>query len=369
MKLILDEMQQDLQKIVRQLVSETSGSEDVRLVMDSDLGYDQQLWNQLGELGLLGLVTPEDLGGAGAGHRERCVVLEELGRGLVPAPFLASAVQATDALLAIGDNDASRRYLPDMAQGVLIASIAVAEAEESWPTTGGATVASVDGESWRLSGRKTRVLSGDVARLFLVYAATQDGPAWFAVEGEAPGLTRRLQVSLDPTRRLARVDFDQVPARRLEASDAAAALEQVRRLSAVAVASEQVGGHERALTMTVDYAKVRVQFGRLIGSYQAVKHGLVDAYCDLELSQSLVRFAAWAADESPEELPTAAAAAEVFVGKAYFDAAGAAIQYHGGIGFTWEHDAHLYFKRAKSTQLLNGSTAEHQSRLADALAI
>lgn len=369
MKLILDETQQDLQEVVRQIVSQSSGSEAVRQVMDSDLGYDENLWALMGEMGLLGLVIPEELGGAGAGHRERAIVLEELGRGVVPTPFLASAVQATDALLAIGDDDTSRRYLPEMAKGTLIAALAVAEAEAAWPESGGATVASVEGESWRLFGRKTRVLAGDVAGLFLVYAATQDGPAWFAVDRDAPGLTCKPQVSLDHTRRFVSVDFDQVPARLLAASDAAAVLDQVRQLSAVAVAAEQVGGHEHVLTMTVDYAKVRVQFGRLIGSYQAVKHGLVDVYCDLELSQALVRFAAWAADKSPRELPAAAAAAEVLVGKAYFEATAAAIQYHGGIGFTWEHDAHLYFKRAKSTQLLGGSTAEQQSRLADVLAL
>lgn len=369
MKLILDETQQDVRDMVRQLVAESSGSEDVRRAMDSESGYDPELWAQLGEMGLVGLVVPEEWGGAGAGHRERAVVLEELGKGVVPSPYLASAVQATDALLAIGDEDASRQYLPDMAQGNLIATIAVAEAEDAWPTTGGATVASVDGDSWRLSGRKTRVLSGDVAGLFLVYASTEQGPAWFAVDRQAPGLTSRPQTSLDPTRRFVRLDLDQAPARRLEANHARQALGLVRDLSTVAIAAEQVGGHERALSMTVEYAKVRVQFGRLIGSYQAVKHGLVDAYCDLELAQSLVRYASWAADEATEELPAAAAAAGVFVGKAYFEAAGAAIQYHGGIGFTWEHDAHLYFKRAKSTQLLNGSSAEQESRLADALAI
>lgn len=367
MKLVLEEEQRELATAVRRLVAERAGSEEIRSHIDSAAGYDETFWKHLADMGLLALTVPEKFGGAGAGHVERSLVQEELGRGLVPSPFLASAVLATDALLEIGDEAACAAHLPGLVAGRRIGTVAVAEDGEAWPSSGGSALAVSDGDGWRLTGTNTRVVNGASADLIIVYASAPDGPAWFVVEGDAPGITRTPQAGLDHLRRFASLTFAATPATLLNGADPRAALDRVRDLAAVAVAAEQVGGHERALSLTADYAKVRMQFGRHIGSYQAVKHGIVDMYCGWELALSVVRYAAWTADEAPLELPAAAAAAQVFAGQAYFDAAASMIQYHGGIGYTWEHDAHLFFKRAKSSQLMFGSPAEHRARLADHL--
>jgi acyl-CoA dehydrogenase len=369
MKLVLDAEQEDLRATVRKLLADRSAPAAVREVMASERGDDPGLWKSLADLGMLGLVVPEELGGAGAGHVERAVVSEELGRALAPTPFLASAVLATDALLALDDCAERSELLAALAAGEKLATVAVAEGGGAWDRSGGATAAIERDGGWRLDGTKTPVLAGAVADAVLVYAATQDGPGWFVVDAGASGLRVTPLTGLDPTRRLARLTFTATPARRLPASAAAAVLDAVLDLAAVALAAEQVGGLGRALELTVDYAKVRVQFGRPIGSYQAVKHGLADIYSAWEHAVSVLRYAAWAADHDRAELPLAAALAQTYIGPAYFQAATGMVQYHGGIGYTWEHDAHLYYKRAKSSELLLGPPATHRLRLADRLGV
>lgn len=351
MKLVLDAEQEDLRATVRRLLADRSGPAAVRQIMAGDRGDDPALWTSLAELGVLGLVVPEELGGAGAGHVERAVVLEELGRALTPSPFLASAVLATDALLALDDGDLRTELLGSLAAGEKIGTVAL----------DGVTATERDG-GWQLDGTASPVLSGAVADVVLVHT----GAGWFAADA---GFTATPLTSLDPTRRLAKVSFDGTPARPLASSDAAAAKQLVLDLAAVALAAEQVGGMGRALELTVEYAKVRVQFGRQIGSYQGVKHGLANIYSDWEHALSIVRWAAWVADSDRAELPVAAALAQSYLGPAYFAAANGMVQYHGGIGYTWEHDAHLYYKRAKSSQLLLGSTSEHRARLADRIGV
>jgi acyl-CoA dehydrogenase len=368
-KLVLEAEQEDLRAAVRKLLADRSSPTAVREVMASERGDDPGLWKSLADLGLLGLVVPEDLGGAGAGHVERAVVLEELGRALTPTPFLASAVLATDALLALDDDDARAELLPALAGGEKVAALAVAEGGGAWDRSGGAAAATDRDGGWRLDGTKTPVLAGAVADVVIVYARTSDGPGWFVVDGAADGLTRTALTTLDPTRPMARLTFAGTPARRLAAADPPAALDLVADLAAVALAAEQVGVMARALELTVSYAKVRVQFGRPIGSYQAVKHGLADVHSAWEHSLSVLRYAAWAADHDRAELPLAAALAQTYVGPACFDAGNAMVQYHGGIGYTWEHDAHLFYKRAKSAQLLLGPPSSHRARLADRLGV
>lgn len=373
MQLVLDPEQRELRDSVRKFLTDQAPSAKVRAAMESEAGYDRELWRRMAvELGLLGLPVGEELGGVGAGHIERAVVAEELGRALAPSPFLGSAVLATDTLLAVGDEAANSELLPAMAAGELIAAVAVAEGGGAWDHSGGATAARPVGDGWVLDGTKTAVIAGDVADVLLVYASTSDGPGWFRVTaGDQPahGLRRTVLTTLDPTRRLARIGFSDTPATRLTGADPAAALALVADLAGVALAAEQLGGLERVLRMTVEYAGVRVQFGRRIGSYQAVKHGCADIYCDWELGASALRFASWAADHDREQLPVAAALAQSYLGPAYFRAATSAVQYHGGIGYTWEHDAHLYYKRAKSTELLFGPASAHRARLADRLGI
>jgi alkylation response protein AidB-like acyl-CoA dehydrogenase len=368
-KLVLEPEQEELRSTVRRFLSDRSPSAKVREAMASDRGYDADLWNRMAGLGVLGLVVPEELGGAGAGHVERSVVLEELGRALTPSPFLASAVLATDALLALDDDAARTELLPRLAAGELVATVAVAEGGAGWDREGGATTASERGGRWEIDGTKTLVLAGDTADLVLVYARTPGGPGWFAVDGDASGLSRKPLTGLDPTRRLARLTFAATPARPLASAEPAAALDLVADLGAVALAAEQGGGMQRAMELTVDYAKVRVQFGRLIGSYQAVKHGCADMYSAWEHAVSVVRYATWVADHDRPELPLAAALAQTYVGPAYFATATGMVQYHGGVGYTWEHDAHLYYKRAKSSELLFGGPALHRTRLADRLGV
>ncbi|NIH84538.1 acyl-CoA dehydrogenase family protein [Amycolatopsis granulosa] len=341
MQLVLDDEQRQLRSAVRDLLADHN---DVRSVVDGDARYDRGLWRRMAELGLTGLVVPEELGGAGAGHVERCVVLEELGRALAAVPFLASAVLAADALTALGDTE----VLPALAAGEQVGAVALS----------GVTATERDG-GWVLDGCAPFVLSGDVAEVFVVHT-----PAGWFVTAEGH---RRALTTLDPTRGQAKLEFSAAPARRLEHADPGAVLERVRDLAAVALAAEQVGGIAKVLDTIVGYAKVRVQFGRAIGSYQAVKHACAELYSTSERAGSLLRYAAWAADHDPDALPLAAATAQAFTGPAYFRAAATGLQLHGGIGYTWEHDAHLYYKRAKSSELLFGTPAEQWARLADRL--
>ncbi|GHF41274.1 acyl-CoA dehydrogenase [Amycolatopsis bartoniae] len=343
MQLVLDTEQRQLRSTVRKLLADHN---DVRSVVDGGERYDRALWQRLaGELGLTGLVVPEEQGGAGAGHVERCVVLEELGRALAPVPFFASAVLAVDALMALGDTE----FLPALASGEKIGAVAFE----------GVTASERDG-GWVLDGQAPFVLSGDVAELFVVYTAS----GWFVVTGD---VHRTPLTTLDSTRGQAKLEFSATPASRVDTADPAAVLDRVRDLASVALAAEQVGGIAKVLETTVEYAKVRVQFGRAIGSYQAVKHALADLYSTSERAESLLRHAAWAADHDPDALPLAAAATQAFTGPAYFQAAATGLQLHGGIGYTWEHDAHLYYKRAKSSELLFGGQDVQLARLADRL--
>ncbi len=370
MDLVLTSEQQELRAAVRDLLTDHAGSAAVRATMVGERGYDADLWHRLGsDLGVLGLAVPEELGGAGAGHVERSVLAAELGRALVPSPFLASSVFALDTLMALPSQPARDDLVPALASGERIAALAVAEGGSGVFDPGaGATRARRSGDGWALDGRKTPVLSAEAADVLVVHAVTEEGPALFLVEGHAAGLTRTRLTSLDPTRRLARIDLAGAPAVRLE-GDAAAALSAAGDRGAVALAAEQSAGIARAMELTVDYAKVRVQFGRPIGSYQAVKHGCADMYAAWEQSESAVRHAAWAADHDPGALPLAAAVASVYVGPRYFEVATGMVQYHGGIGYTWEHDAHLFYKRAKSDELLLGTPGARRAHLADLLDI
>jgi len=338
--------------------------------VESEAGYDADLWRRLGsELGVLGLPVPEDCGGAGAGQTERAVLAEELGRALVPAPFLGSAVLAVDTLLALEDDAARKELLPGLASGEQLGAVAVAEpGTRALDPAATATRAFRRDGGWVLDGVKTPVVDGVSADVLLVYAGTDDGPAFFRVEAAADGLTRVPMATMDLSRRMARIEFSGTPATLLDGA-AVQALSTVAHQAAVALGAEQVGGLSRALELTVDYATVRVQFGRPIGSYQAVKHGLADVYAEQQLAISALRQASWAADHDIDQLPLAAALLATYVGPAYFRAANAMVQYHGGIGYTWEHDAGRYYRRAKSDELLLGTPAQHRAHLADLLAI
>ncbi|GLW64272.1 acyl-CoA dehydrogenase [Actinomadura rubrobrunea] len=354
----------ELRDTLRRFFADASPSARVRRLMATDEGYDPRIWAQMaGQLGLQGLAVPERFGGAGYGMRELAVVMEEMGRALVCAPFLSSVVLAGYALLGSGDEDAARDLLPGIADGSAIAALAWME-DERWDPDRVRTAARPAPGGWVLDGAKTYVLDGGIADLILVVADREGRRALFAVRGDADGLARTPLPTLDQTRKMARLEFRGAPARPVGAYDP-----RVMDLAAVALAAEQLGGMQRALEMTVEYVKVRRQFGRPIGSFQAVKHRCADMFVLVESARSAVAHAADVADGAPEELPVAAALAQAYCSEAFFRVAAETVQLHGGIGFTWEHDAHLYFKRAASSRELLGSPAAHRRRLAELVGI
>jgi alkylation response protein AidB-like acyl-CoA dehydrogenase len=343
--------QDELRAAVRALLDKQA-PKALRATVDDHAPDDRALWRRLGsELGVLGLAVPEELGGAGAGHVERAVVAEELGRALLPSPFLGSAVLATDLLVALDDRSG---LLEALATGERVAAVAGVLAPAG-------DVAAADGA---LRGSAGPVIDAEGADDLLVVV---DG-AVHHVDATASGVVRTPLRTLDPTRRHARVDLDGAAATRLgHVGDEAR--QRLRDLAAVAIAAEQVGVMGAAVDRTVAYVGDRVQFGRPIGSYQAVKHGCADMYAATEQAVSAVRAAAWDADHDPADLPLAAAVARVFVGPAAFAVANAMVQYHGGIGYTWEHDAHLFYKRAKADELLTGPPGAARARLAELMEV
>jgi alkylation response protein AidB-like acyl-CoA dehydrogenase len=362
MTFAFSEEQQELRRGLRRFLEDKSPSQQVRRLMETDEGYDRAVWSQMAEqLGLQGLTIPEEYGGAGAGPVEQLIVLEEMGRVLLCAPYFATAVLAVDALQASADAAAQRDHLPGIAAGATVATLAVPEDDGRWSTDRLQTRARRSGGAYVLDGRKSFVLDGTVADLVLVVAQAEEGPTLFAVDGRAPQLSRRSLQTIDMTRKQAALVFDAVPARLVGTAGAAAAVvEKTLRLATVALAAEQVGGAQRCLDMSVEYAKLRVQFGRPIGSFQAIKHKCADMLLEVESARSAAYYAAWAAADGSSELPLVASLAKAYCSEAYFHVAAENIQVHGGIGFTWEHDAHLFYRRAKSSEVMLGSPTHHR---------
>jgi alkylation response protein AidB-like acyl-CoA dehydrogenase len=339
--------------------------------METPDGTDRGVWARAGEqLGLQGLAIPEAYGGAGFSFAEQAIVLEEFGAALYGGPYLASAVLAATALLASPDEGARHDLLPGIASGQSIATLAFTEADGSWDPGAIRLSAAKDGQDWRLDGQKSFVLDGATAGLILVAAATDAGLSLFAVTGDAAGLERTPLPTLDQTRKLARLEFAGTPGRLIGSpGDAAAVLDRTLDVAAIALAAEQLGGAQRALDMAVEYAKVRHQFGRPIGSFQAIKHRCADLLLEVESLRSAVGYAAAAVAEDSEEIPVLASLIKAYASETYFHVAAENIQIHGGIGFTWEHDAHLYFKRAKSSELFLGDAGYHRERLASRIGL
>jgi alkylation response protein AidB-like acyl-CoA dehydrogenase len=360
------EEQHELRRMLRSFLDQKSPEAEVRRLMATDEGYDPAVWSQMAEqLGLQGLVVPEEFGGSGYTNLELTVVLEEMGRRLLCAPFFSTVVLAANTLIHSGDDAAKKEHLPGIASGETIATLALAEESRSIDRDGIATRATRSGDAWTLDGVKSHVLDGHLAQLVLVAASTDAGVSIFAVDGDAPGLSRTLLPTIDQTRKQARIELSGTPATLVgEDGAGAATLTRVLDLVAVGLAAEQVGGAQFVLDMAVQYLKDRVQFGRPIGSFQALKHRCADLLREVESAKSAAYYAGWCAAELNDELPAMAALAKVYCSESYFHAAGENIQLHGGIGFTWEHPAHLYFKRAKSSELLFGSPAEWRAVLA-----
>ncbi|MFF0011518.1 acyl-CoA dehydrogenase family protein [Streptomyces sp. NPDC005374] len=366
MALTLTEDQDELRSTLRRFLTDKAPSGEVRRWTESEEGHDPAVWRQMaGQLGLQGLALPEEYGGSGGGPVELGVVLEELGRSLLPSPYFATVALAGQALAASGDETARARWLPAIADGSLTATLALAEESGSWRTEDVEASAVRDPGGWTLSGTKMFVIDGHTADLLLVVAGDGTGPALFAVDGTASGVTRIRLDTLDPTRRLARIDLDGAPALRVGPDgDASLFLRTVTDLAVVALAAEQVGGAQACLDAAVAYAKTRVQFGRPIGSFQAIKHKCADMLLEVEGARSAAYHALDVAAENPAGLSVPAAIAAAYCAEAFSHTAKQNIQIHGGIGCTWEHDAHLYLKRAKSSEHLLGSPVAHRARLA-----
>ena len=371
MNFAFTEEQEELRSTIRAFLEAKSSEADVREQMETDNGYDEAVWSQMAEqMGLQGLHIPEEYGGSGFGYVELGIVLEEMGRALLCAPFFSSVVLAANTLILSDDEDAKQKYLPGIAMGETIATVAFTEPSGKWDEAGITMEASGSDGSYTLSGEKSFVLDGHTANLIIVAAKTGAGTSLFAVDGDAEGLTRTALSTMDQTRKQAKLEFSNTPATLIGSEGSGwSVLEQMLDLAAVGLAAEQVGGAQCVLDMAVEYAKVRVQFGRPIGSFQAIKHKCADMLLEVESAKSAAYYGMWCASEMNDELPSTASLAKAYCSEAYFHATAENIQIHGGIGFTWEHPAHLYFKRAKSSELLFGDPTYHREQLAQRIGI
>jgi alkylation response protein AidB-like acyl-CoA dehydrogenase len=372
MDFLFTDEQLELRAAVRGFLGRKSAEESVRRLMATDAGYDPAVWQQMSDqLGLQGMAVPEEYEGAGFGYLELGIVFEEMGRALLCAPYLSSVALTAEALLRCADEAARKDLLPGLATGQRIGTLALLEQPGRWDEASVQTRAHRSGAGcWVLDGDKRHVPDGHIADVILVGARTPAGIGLFAVDGAAPGVTRVPVPTLDQTRKQAHLDFAGTPARLIgDEGDGGRVIRRVLDTAAILLAAEQAGGALRVVEMAAGYAGMRVQFGRPIGSFQAVKHLCADMLTEAEAARSAAYYGLWALAADSEDVPLAASLAKVYCSAAYSKIAGDAIQVHGGIGFTWEHPAHLYFKRAKSSEVMFGTPAYHRDVLAARLGL
>jgi alkylation response protein AidB-like acyl-CoA dehydrogenase len=366
MEVTFSEEREELRRSVRRFFDDKSPMSEVRRLIESEQGFDREVWMQMADqLGVQGLAIPERFGGSGFSYEELAVVFEEAGRALFSAPLFATVGLAAAAIMTSGDEVAQAMYLPGIADGSTVATLAYSEGARGWEFENITTRASGHDDVWTITGTKSFVIDGANADVILVSALTDVGLSLFAVERGVPGLMISPLQTLDLTRRQSVIDFNGVLGRLIGTEGSAAEyLSRTLDLAATVLSAEQVGGAERVLEMSVEYAKNRIQYGRPIGSYQAIKHKCSDMLVAVETSKSASIYARWTAASDSDELGVAASMAKAYSSDAYLRCASQNIQIHGGIGFTWEHDAHLYFRRAKSDDLLLGPPHYHRERLA-----
>ena len=371
MNFAFTEEQDELRKSVRKFLDDKSPMASVRRLMEGEVGFDEDVWKQATEqLGLAGLAIPENYGGLGYGAVELGIVLEEMGRSLFCGPYFSSVVMAANAIIASGDQESMSQHLPSIATGEARYTICGYEEAHGFDLTPTSGEAVADGDHYLLSASKVYVIDGASATDFLVFAKVDGELSLFYVSGSADAVTRTPMETLDQTRKLAKVEFVSAPAHLIGAvGDGSEIYAKMLNVAAAALSVEMVGGAQACLDMAVEYSKSRIQFGRPIGSFQAIKHKCADILVEVESAKSAAYYAMWAVANDPNEAMISAPLAKAFCGDAYFFAAAENIQIHGGIGFTWEHDAHLYFKRAKSSQLLFGSSSDFRSILAERIGL
>ncbi len=351
----------ELATAVKDLLGEHCTEADVRRVMGTDDGFDRDLWNKLAAQGVAGLIVDPEYGGVGLGAQELEAVAEVTGAALLPAPFLSSAVFTTALIQAAGTDDDKARLLPALAAGASIGTVAATGARGTWAPDGVAVQAVQRDTDYRLTGDAHYVLDGQIADVIIVAAKTDHGIAIFEVAPDAPGFDRTAATVFDPTVRLSTYTFNQTPARRIGTSGWAA-VEHALSLTVIALAGEQVGGARRLFDITVEYLKTRIQFGRPIGSFQAIKHMAADLLLEVESATSAAQHAAAQFDADPVGADGPVALAGFACAEAYHTTAMQAIQMHGGIGFTWEHPAHLFLRRARTGRQLFGNSRDHRER-------
>ena len=365
--------QEMLRATARKFFENECPSTFVRTMMETPAGTTDEFWTKLAEQGWLGLVYPEEFGGTGLGFVDLTVLMEEMGRVVMPSPFFATLLGGL-AVHEAGSAAQKKEWLGKIAAGEAKATLAWTEPSARWDAAGVTTTAKKSGGGYTLSGTKLFVPDAHLADVLVIVARTQesarpeDGVGLFLVPRGARGLKVTLLPTMDQTRKLCEVVLADVaaPAADLLGTPTGgwAPLTRVLERATVALCAEMCGGAQKVLEMTTEYAKIRVAFGKPIGSYQGVKHKAADMLVDVENAKSLTYYAAWAVDENATEAPLAASMAKAYASDAFRRVAGAGIQLHGGIGFTWEHDLHLYFKRAKSSEFTFGDATYHRERVA-----
>ncbi|MBR0842093.1 acyl-CoA/acyl-ACP dehydrogenase [Bradyrhizobium liaoningense] len=359
--------QKQLRDQARKFLAEKCSPKAVRVVLDGKAPYDRELWQGLAEMGFLGVAIPEEFGGAGAGHLELCVIAEEMGRANAPVPFSSTVYLAAEALLIAGSDAQKKKWLPAIAAGEAIGTLALFEGKGN-PSPKNVKLTAANGI---LNGVKKPVADGAIADFAVVAARTgssgrENDISLFLVDLKAGGVEVKSLTNLDPTRGQAEITFKDCRAEPLGAvGEGWSILTQVLDRAAVLCAFEQVGGSDRALEMGRDYALDRIAFGRQIGSFQAVKHMLADMYVSATLARSNSYYGAWALSTNAAELPEAAAAARISATQAFQHCAKNNIQVHGGMGFTWEFDCHMYYRRANAMALGLGSLSYWEDQLID----
>ena len=362
--------QEEFRTAVRRFLADRSPTKEVRRLMATDAGWERNGWQALNsELGLCAVRIPEAMGGHGFGFGEHCIVLEEMGRALLCAPYFASTVLGAGAILNGASAAQQQSLLPAIASGDTVATLAATEDNGRWDAAGTALTATKAGGAYRLHGHKSFVLDGHTADLIVVLARApgssgESGLSLFTVRGDAVGLARRSLASMDQTRKLARLVFDNVEAELLGDEGAGAApFARTMVEAAVCLSSEMVGGAARLREDALAYAMMRMQFGRPIASFQSMKHKQADMLLEVELAKSAAHFAAAALDEGDADVIATASLAKACASDTYLQTAIHAIQIHGGIGFTWENDTHLWFKRAKASEVLFGDAHLHREQM------
>jgi alkylation response protein AidB-like acyl-CoA dehydrogenase len=367
MRFAFTDEQQEFRHSVRRFLEKHATADHARATMETDAGWDRRLWERLcNELGVAGLTIPEEFGGFGFGMVEHVALMEVAGEMLLCAPLLGTISQTAALLLASGNDAVCAEWLPRFVTGSATGATAVIDRGRSWDASNVSLEAANDGTRWRLSGVKRAVIDGHTADVIVAAARGPDGLALFVVEPSASGVRAARVPTMDQTRRRATVELDAAPATLLCAGERAERALEVALLRArVALAAEQVGGAQRCLDDAVRYAAEREQFGRPIGSFQAIKHMAADMMVQVESARSAAYFAAWAADAATRaEFVEATTVAAAWCSETYFACAGENIQIHGGPGFTWEYDAHIHFKRATASRLLFGSPSADRESIA-----